>query len=195
MIKLIATAGFFGGILALSACATLNEDECKTVNWQQLGDIDGSQGHHATRIAKHNKACEKHGLPVNTAAYNDGWIAGIARYCVPQNGFNLGKRGATYRGSCPSQFATAFEAAYNPAKSLYDAVTELRRAERSIEQGIDEIARLSYSKNPKDLEKLKQVSKQLHFDQRDLFRLRSNVDVAQRNVQDFLRANPHIKGT
>ena len=195
MFKLVATAGFFSISVALYACATLNEDECRTVNWGQLGDIDGSQGHHSTRIAKHSKACNKHGLPVDTAAYNDGWLAGISRYCVPQNGFNLGRRGATYRGSCPSQFASAFVAAYRPAKNLHDAVKSLRSTELSIDQDIDEIALLSRSKDPKDREKLKHVSERLSVEKSDLPRLRSNVELANRDVADYLRSNPHIKGS
>lgn len=195
MIKLITAAGFLGAVLVLSACATLNEDECKTVDWRQLGDIDGSQGHQSTRIAQHSKACDKHGLPVNVPAYNDGWNAGISRYCVPQNGYDLGRRGASYRGSCPSQFATDFERAYHPAKGLHDALKKLRSVERSIESDIDEIARLAYSKKPKDLEKLKHVSERLRADKSDLPRLRANVAIAQRDVQDYLKANPHINAS
>ncbi|MEP4704008.1 MAG: DUF2799 domain-containing protein [Hyphomicrobiales bacterium] len=195
MIKLTAFLGFFVGLLALSACATLNEDECKTVDWKQLGDIDGSQGHSSSRIAQHSKACEKHGLPVNVAAYNQGWKVAIARYCTAQNGFNLGKRGATYRGSCPSEFAATFESAYRPTKNLHDAVKRLQSAEQAIEQDIDEISRLSHSKDPKKLKKLKYVSERLKTNQGDIHRLRANVASARRRVQDYLRENPDIRAS
>lgn len=52
MYKLLATAVVLGGGLYLSACATLNESECQTVDWKQLGDSDGAQGHGQTRIAQ-----------------------------------------------------------------------------------------------------------------------------------------------
>lgn len=192
MIKLFAGAGFFGALLALSACATLNESECQTVNWQQLGDNDGSQGHASTRIAKHSKACEKHGLPVNVAAYNQGWRAGISRYCTPQNGFNVGSRGAAYKGTCPSEFASQFESAYRVSKNLHDAKQHLHRIEEAVAADIDEVAHLAHSKKPEDKEKLKHVSERLSFNKNDIPRLRSNVTLAERNVQDYLRANPHI---
>ena len=195
MIRLAAFVGFFVGLLALSACATLNEDECRTVDWQQLGDIDGSQGYPSTRIAQHSKACEKHGLPVNVAAYNQGWKVAIARYCTAKNGFDLGRRGATYRGSCPSEFAAAFESAYRPAKNLHDAVIRLNNAERDIENDINAVSRLSHSKKPKDLEKLKHVSERLRRNQGDIHRLRANVASARRNVQNYLRENPDIRAS
>ncbi|MEP3264668.1 MAG: DUF2799 domain-containing protein [Hyphomicrobiales bacterium] len=163
MIKLTAFLGFFVGLLALSACATLNEDECKTVDWKQLGDIDGSQGHSSSRIAQHSKACEKHGLPVNVAAYNQGWKVAIARY--------------------------------RPTKNLHDAVKRLQSAEQAIEQDIDEISRLSHSKDPKKLKKLKYVSERLKTNQGDIHRLRANVASARRRVQDYLRENPDIRAS
>ena len=192
MIKFFVTAFLIGCGAMLGACATLNESECKTVDWKQLGDTDGSQGHLATRIAKHNKACEKHGLSVDAARYHSGWQAGIVRFCTPQNGFTLGARGGSYAGSCPSELASAFEAAYRPAFALYRAENDLHAIESRIDARIDEIRYLSLSHKPEDRERLRHASEDLRHLRYDLPSRRVDVEIAHRNRDDYLRANPHI---
>lgn len=52
------------GALLLSACSTttLNEDECRMVDWRTLGYEDGVAGHSGERISAHRKACAEHGI-------------------------------------------------------------------------------------------------------------------------------------
>lgn len=193
MARLILFSILIAGLAILSACATLDENECKLADWRQLGDRDGSQGYPSGRIAQHAKACGKHGLPVDDAAYRAGWQAGIGRYCVAQNGFDLGRRGGSYRNSCPPPLAAPFEAAYRPARDLFDAERELEDAENRIDDIIHEIERLSYSHRPEDLKRLRETSERLHFERSDIPRLQSNLLIARRNADDYLRAPPHIR--
>lgn len=193
MYKLIATAVVLGGGLYLSACATLNESECQTVDWRQLGDSDGSQGHGQTRIAKHAKACEKHGLPINTAAYNEGWGAGIARYCTPQNGFNIGRRGATHKGTCPSELAGPFENAYRPAYNLARAERRIGEIQSGIDKSIDNIAKWAISKDPKLTAKIPEEKRHLNNLRGEQPIARSNVRIARRELKDYLDLNPQIQ--
>lgn len=193
--KLFISTAFLGGLLSLvAACATLNADECKTVNWQQLGDSDGAQGHPATRIAKHHKACEKHSLTVDPLAYERGWQGGIQRFCTPQNGFSLGLRGGSYQNSCPSQFEGPFVSAYRPARDLYDAERDLQNAESEFDRTLNDIAFLSHARTKEDLHRLQSASDRLTQLRFDLPRLRDNVAFARRNVEDYLDANPSVRG-
>ena len=193
MYKLLATAAVLGGGLYLSACATLNESECQTVDWKQLGDSDGSKGHGQTRIAQHTKACEKHGIAVQTAAYNDGWRAGISRYCTPQNGFNIGRRGASHAGTCPSELAGPFEAAYRPAFKLGRAENRVGEIQSGIDKSIDNLARWAISKNPKLIAKIPEERVHLNNLRAEQPIARSNVEIARRELEDYLAANPQIQ--
>ena len=193
MYKLLATAVVLGGGLYLSACATLNESECQTVDWKQLGDSDGSQGHGQTRIAQHSKACEKHGIAVNTAAYNEGWRAGISRYCTPQNGFNIGRRGGSYAGTCPSNLAGPFEAAYRPAFTFARAKSHVSEIQNEIDRSIDKLAKWAISKNPKLIAKIPEERRRLKNLRAEQPIARSNVEIARRDLQDYLAANPQIR--
>ncbi len=193
MYKLLATAVVFGGGLYLSACATLNENECQTIDWKQLGDSDGSQGHGQTRIAQHSKACEKHGLPINTAAYNEGWGVGIARYCTSQNGFNIGRRGAAHKGTCPSDLAGPFEAAYRPAFKLARAESRVTGIQNDIDQSIDNLARWAISKDPKLIAKIPEEKRHLNNLRAEQPIARADVELARRALQDYLVANPQIQ--
>ena len=193
MYKLIATAVVLGGGLYLSACATLNESECQTVDWRQLGDSDGSQGHGQTRIAKHAKACKKHGIPIGTAAYNEGWRAGISRYCTPQNGYNIGRRGATHAGTFPSDLAGPFEAAYRPAFNLGRAENRVSEVQSGIDKSIDNLANWATSKDPKLRAKIPDEKRHLNTLRGEQPIARSNVEIARRELEDYLAANPQIQ--
>ncbi|MET0809299.1 MAG: DUF2799 domain-containing protein [Pseudoxanthomonas sp.] len=82
-------------ILALSGCATMNKDECLTVDWRTVGYEDGVAGRSGDRIAQHRKACAKHGVAPDLDAYQSGRDQGLREYCQPDNGYQLGARGGT----------------------------------------------------------------------------------------------------
>lgn len=193
MLKLAVFSVGLGILSILSACATLNENECSTVNWQQLGDSDGGQGFGELRIAKHVKACEKFNIPVDRVSYGTGWRAGIARFCIPQNGFSLGIAGKAYRNSCPSELAGSFLDAYQPAKRFHDAEKRVRALESSINFRITEISRLAGSKDPKDIKRLREESDTLKWEQNSLPRARADAQIARQNVTLFLQQNPDIR--
>lgn len=177
----------------MAACATLDAEECQTINWQQLGDTDGANGFPQERVAKHAKACEKHSLPINEKAYFAGWQGGIARYCTPQNGFRQGWIGRHYRNSCPSELAGGFVEAYSVAITFNRAEAEVRHLENKISSAAREISRLADSKDPKDIERLKDETEKLKHAQNRLPSAREEKARAQRAMNDYLRAHPEIR--
>src|SRR3989337_3049438 len=90
-------------LLALSACATMDRNECLTVDWQTVGFEDGVAGYSGDRIGQHRKACAKHGVTPDLTAYQAGREEGLREYCVPANGFRLGSQGGSYSGMCPAE--------------------------------------------------------------------------------------------
>jgi len=121
------------GLAALSSCATLNEDECSSVDWNALGQKNGAEGRPASFVQRHEKACSRYKLPVNQSAWQQGWETGIRQYCTPENGLSQGRAGHAYAGSCPTDIAFGFEDAYRVGKDVYDAEQERQRLENEID--------------------------------------------------------------
>lgn len=130
---LVRGAAVAVGVFALSACATLNEDQCREANWQQLGYDDGQAGRHPSHIDLHRQACQRHSLPVQSDEWRAGWEIGIRQYCTAQNGLNEGRAGRSYANSCPADVRAEFEDAYRVAKAVHDARSTVDRENRALD--------------------------------------------------------------
>ena len=60
-------------LAALTSCATLNEEECRTVDWYTLGQQDGAAGRTEGHLNEHRRACADHKLPVDEGQWRTGW--------------------------------------------------------------------------------------------------------------------------
>lgn len=118
--------------LSLGGCATLNENECRTMDWQTIGYEDGGRGYAAERIGQHRKACAKYGIAPDLSAYQRGRESGLREYCRPANGFRAGAAGRSYGGVCPADLEEDFLEAYESGHHLY----ELRARVSEIESDI-----------------------------------------------------------
>ena len=105
--------------VGLSGCATMNADECATVDWTTVGFEDGSRGYTSERIGKHRKACAKHGVTPDFQAYQRGRNQGLEEFCQPGRGFNHGANGGSYHGVCPADMEPEYLEAYRAGNKLY----------------------------------------------------------------------------
>ena len=119
--------------LALSGCASMDKDECLTVDWRTIGFEDGVAGYSGERIGQHRKACAKHGVSPDLEAYRIGREEGLREYCRPQNGFRVGARGGGYSGFCPADLDEAFVSAYQSGRQLYVLESRLANATHQLE--------------------------------------------------------------
>jgi hypothetical protein len=119
--------------LALSGCASMDKDECLTVDWRTIGFEDGAAGYSGDRIGQHRKACAKHGVTPDLAAYRAGREEGLREYCRPQNGFRLGAGGGSYEGFCPADLDDAFVSAYQSGRQLHVLESRLASATHQLE--------------------------------------------------------------
>jgi hypothetical protein len=119
-------------LLLLSGCASMNRDECLTVDWQTVGYEDGAAGRSGDRIAQHRKSCAKHGVTPDLRAYQAGREQGLREYCQPQNGYRLGERGGDNLGFCPADLAGDFEAAWRDGRELHDLRARVNQAENDL---------------------------------------------------------------
>jgi hypothetical protein len=65
-------------------------------DWRQIGEADARAGYPDNRVANHNKACEKLGIKVDPATYQSGYAIGLRAFCITNEAFELGRRGASY---------------------------------------------------------------------------------------------------
>lgn len=141
---LLAAAGLF------TACAGMSEQACLASDWRTIGFEDGANGRSVTAIGGYRQACSKHGLSPDLASYRAGHAEGVEIYCRPSQGFEVGRRGASYQGVCPAHLEADFIAAYDTGRHLYELESALRnvdgriasnyRAQETIKQELTTIA-------------------------------------------------------
>ncbi|MGH8519542.1 MAG: DUF2799 domain-containing protein, partial [Panacagrimonas sp.] len=121
------------GALALGSCATLNENECRSADWYQLGSRDGANGGARSRIEEHREACAEFGLPADDAAWFQGYEAGLLDYCTADNGYRVGRRGGGYGRVCPAPEEREFVEAYELGHETYAVEREIAELDRRAE--------------------------------------------------------------
>ncbi len=119
-------------LAGLGGCASMSADECVTMDWATIGFEDGSRGYTADRLGSHRKACAKHGVTPNLAAYQSGHAQGIEAFCQPGRGFNFGVNGGGYRGVCPAHLEQDFLEAYSAGHKLHSLRSSLNTANNLI---------------------------------------------------------------
>lgn len=113
------------GLLGLSACSTLSEDECVQGDWYAIGLEDGAKGYSEARLREHSKACSEYGILPQRGPYFDGRARGLRQFCVPRVGFKEGARGDRYEGVCPADLAPGFLRGYELGQIRYAVQKEL----------------------------------------------------------------------
>lgn len=119
--------------LGLVSCATLNESQCRSVDWAQLGARDGAMGYSTQRLEEHREACSEFGLAADDAAWRQGYDAGLLEYCTVDNGYRLGRRGGYYGQVCPSVNEGDFLDAYELGRETYALEGEYAELNRRID--------------------------------------------------------------
>jgi hypothetical protein len=124
-----------------TSCATLNENQCRTADWQQIGYSDGVKGHDSSRLADHGKSCAEYGITADAARWREGYAQGLGQYCTATNGYTQGRDGARYDDVCPPELDRAFRPAYEDGRrvaSLRDTANNLDRRLRDIRSTLED---------------------------------------------------------
>jgi hypothetical protein len=129
-------------LAGLSGCASMSGDECMTSDWAAIGYEDGARGYTSDRLGEHRKACAKHGVTPDFAAYQNGREQGLVEYCQPGRGFRIGSNGGSYNGVCDANLEGDFLDAYNAGRHLYTLQSNVNRATASINARHKELERI-----------------------------------------------------
>lgn len=116
----------------LSACATMNKNECTVADWQAIGYEDGAHGYELSYLGKHRKACANYGVSPDFDRYKKGRLAGLKEYCVPVTAFLLGRSGGQLNLSCPEPLLPEFELAWSEGRELHRAESQLRSSDIAL---------------------------------------------------------------
>lgn len=103
----------------LSACATMNKEECQLADWQAVGYKHGSQGQGAATFNEYQADCADHNIKADYSAFKRGHQEGLDHYCVYETGLRTGSAGSNYNGNCPSRRYPSFADGYHEGLSRY----------------------------------------------------------------------------
>ncbi len=118
--KVLAFFGFGVVALVLGGCMPhLTMQQCKTMNWYQVGYNDALHGKPQRDLSSAISDCAKFKLTVNTSKYRQGWKAGARQYCNPKNGYQLGTQGQVPADICPIDLAGSFKNAWRRGLRAY----------------------------------------------------------------------------
>lgn len=129
-------------LCVLSSCATMSGDECAIADWAALGYEDGQSGRTLAYKNERAKDCAKHGIGIDHRAYDQARDRGLARYCVAETAYDLGKRGQRYTGVCADHNESVFLLAYEQGNKHGEFIRAVNRINGSIKSGEKELASL-----------------------------------------------------
>src|SRR3546814_2145153 len=91
--RALAAIVIAGLALLQAGCATMNQDECLSGDWELVGYQDGTNGYPPSYMDKHAKACAAYGVRPDAATYMAARERGLFEYCTPPRGFREGRMG------------------------------------------------------------------------------------------------------
>ena len=187
--------------LLVSACSTMNKNECLNADWRTIGYGDGARGYKAARIGEHRSSCAEYGVRPDLNAYNTGREQGLSQYCTPTTGYNKGLSGYRYNGVCANHNERDFVEALNYGLAIYGEVrtlntlkSEYRKQEKYIRQLEDELlfkeeqivsGRLSKVKAVIILNETKEIAEELGKAKRDLNNIDYDIGNQARRVRNM----------
>lgn len=88
-------------VIFLMACASLNEEACRSGDWASIGYNDGVRGRAESYIIEHREACGEFGITPNMSVWSQNRIEGLKLYCTQDNAYSVGRRGRELNNVCP----------------------------------------------------------------------------------------------
>ena len=115
--------------LMLAACASLNEEECRSGDWTSIGFADGSEGRLVSFLDKHAKACREFGITPDRAEWLAGRTQGLTRYCTPAKAYLVGREGHNITPVCSARALNEMQPAWDHGRMYWRILTEIRHLE------------------------------------------------------------------
>ncbi|MGL5145257.1 MAG: DUF2799 domain-containing protein [Acinetobacter junii] len=169
VIFLLTTLSFL-----LSGCAAMSVEQCKTANWFNVGEKDGSAGRES-RLDQYYSSCQKANITPNQNLYEKGYQKGLNFYCRPETIFDEALAGRGDYRVCPIEKRDSLRTYYQVAHEYYQANSEFERSQTDISYYLKELERKDLSVKDRDDYKKR------------LYDLRLNSSRVQYRYQDAVR--------
>ncbi|ENX15741.1 hypothetical protein F895_02287 [Acinetobacter sp. CIP 64.2] len=135
--------------ILLSGCAAMSVEQCKTANWFNVGEKDGSNGHDS-RLDKYYSSCQKANIVPNQKLYDQGYQKGLSYYCRPENIFSEALEGRGDIHVCPIEKRESLRSYYQVANEYYQADSEFNRSQSDMNRYLKELERKDLSNKVRD---------------------------------------------
>lgn len=89
-----------GGLLLAGCGASMSEQTCRTTSWYAQGVDDGTRGRPNAMLEDYTKDCAEHQITPDRNAWFWGHAKGLQTFCADGPGYDVGKYGVEYQGSC-----------------------------------------------------------------------------------------------
>ncbi|MCH7336763.1 DUF2799 domain-containing protein [Acinetobacter sp. NIPH 2699] len=163
----------------LSGCAAMSVEQCKTANWFNVGEKDGSAGHES-RLDKYYSSCQKANVVPNQSLYEKGYQKGLGYYCRPETIFNEALDGRGDFRVCPLDKRASLHRYYQVANDYYQANAEFDRSQNDLSHYLKELERKDLTS--KQREDYKKRLNNVHLNSRSV---QSRYHDAVRNLERF----------
>lgn len=121
----------------LLGCSTLSKQQCQSMDWQERGRVDGSDGKPSSTVSTYGESCEEHGIQIDGTRYEQGRRQGLKVFCDYESGRAYGAEGKKYLSVCPEELEGNFLRGYRLGLKEYELAKreqELRDQEAKIRE-------------------------------------------------------------
>ncbi len=176
----LALVALLPAAAALSACASLSEEECLAANWRVIGFEDGVAGRGLDYIAQHREACAEVGVVPDLERWRIGREQGLLEYCTPDNAYRIGRRGGRINAVCPGRLEAAMRRPFDIGRQYYDIGREIDGLERDVRDAERRLAELAAPKNDAEAREARRL-------RREVRRLEDRIDDLERERRRYAR--------
>ncbi|WP_064605068.1 DUF2799 domain-containing protein [Photobacterium sp. J15] len=151
----------------LAGCSSMSVEECKVADWYAVGLQDGRNGAPSSRVNDYAEDCLEANVTVDQAAWFNGYDLGLTHYCMPDNGYRVGRSGGVYNGVCDSPF---FLEQYNKGRAEYRVEQRIRDIDRELDSIAVQLKQLDKNarNNSDEAKRLRRSEKMLRAERRSL---------------------------
>ena len=131
------TIGAVSILIVFQGCATMDQSECQTANWEIVGLEDGSAGRATSYLGEHRSACAEYRISPDLDAYLKGHARGVSQYCNYDRGYSTAIRGGQPNSICGRSQHQPYFAGIEYGREAYQYVRQINDLENSAFAGMD----------------------------------------------------------
>lgn len=134
--------------LGLGGCQHFSKNYCEDTNWRKEAFLYALSGESRDIFKNISKKCKAFKVDVDQQVFNEGFDEGAAQFCSPPAGFDYGKGGYLYKGTCKNLNEKEYMKSYIQGRLVF-LNEQFKKTNAQLEESN---ARLWRKKNEYELE-------------------------------------------